>query len=132
MCFFIDKKHRKVKIAKKNIVCYKRFDLFRDWVRGYVSPIRGFIYEKNILYYEKSFDTKASNTVDVGLHSYATLEEAKRNKYRNEQIVRCIIPNGSKYYYNSKNKEYVSDHLFIGTEKQYNKHYPYGYSNKLI
>lgn len=128
MCFFIDVYHQMVKTAKTNIVCWKRFDIGK----GYCSPIQGFEYEGGIVYYEDQFNEHALYMVNTGLHSYSTEKEAKREKYSDEKIVKCIIPKGSKYYYNSYKEEYVSDHLFIGTEELYQKNYPYGYSNKII
>lgn len=128
MCFFIDVYHQMVKTAKTNIVCWKRFDIGKE----YCSPIQGFEYKKGIVYYEDRFNEHALYMVNTGLHSYSTEKKAKREKYSDEKIVQCIIPKGSKYYYNSYEEEYVSDHLFIGTKKLYQKNYPYGYSNKII
>lgn len=137
MCFYIHKDHKKVKITKKNIICWKRFKVNGIELNIYYSPYYHFPYIKNIVYYEDSILKKDQkkfvfDEIHSGFHSYTSRYEAEMWKNSNEFISQCIIPKGSRYYHNPQTKQYVSDHLFIGTEKQYKKKYPYGYSNKLI
>lgn len=106
MCFVIDVKHPEKKIAKKDIICYKRLDIkFR-------SPYRVKLYKLNKLY--KSELIKDSlYCIYVGIHSYSCKKEAKHQKWSDEIIVKGIIPKGSEYYYNPNRHEYVSNQIII-------------------
>lgn len=112
MCFFIHPKHQDLKIATKDIVCWKRLEVTGKNIE---SPYQG------TNYYIDS--TKASpievfgNSIHVGLHSYSIREQARIKKRKtgryNERIFKAIIPKGSKYYYNPGRNEYVSNKLKI-------------------
>lgn len=117
MCFYIHNKHKKVKIAEKNITCYKRLENHSP--KYFRSPIQKYKYEKGSLYYEDSLGLRRGfPVIEVGIHSYSTLEEARDNwTDYGYKIVKCTIPKGSKYYYNPDYSEYVSDHLKIGNTK---------------
>lgn len=43
--------------------------------------------------------------IDAGYHSYNTIEIAQENKlFRDEVVIKCIIPKGTEYYINNDNK----------------------------
>ena len=112
MCFHIEKGvNSKFKIAKKDITCYKMIFL-ND--RAYYQ---NFAYSPNTLYnfinIKKEFDI-----IEKGYHSYSTKYKAfcSGNKFYCK-IVKFIIPKGTKYYYNSFYKEYVSTKIKSGNLK---------------
>lgn len=122
MCFLKSEKHPKVKIAKKDIVCYKRFDITYS-KRYFRSPIMGYRYDKGFTYYEDSLcrqdynPSPYNNLVHMGFHSYSSILRCKLEKCSDELVVKCIIPEGAHYWYNEENKEYCSDYITIGTDK---------------
>ncbi len=127
MCFIIDSNHPKVKIAKKDIVCYK---LFYNHKKHFESPYRNFKFQKGECYYESkalkiTYEAYYSHTIEIGIHSYTNLKKSINVSeswiFSNIIIVKCIIPEGAKYYYNSTWKEYVSDYIIIGTNKDIKK-----------
>lgn len=115
MCFFIDPEHKRVKIAKKDMVCYKRLHI-HSFIGGFRSPYADFIYEKGETYFEDSMSISNDDffdRIEVGLHSYSKKSTADGH-WQSCVTVRCVIPKGSRYYYNERTKEYVSDTLRIG------------------
>ena len=101
MCFTITTPE---KIAKRDIVCYKR--LIRR--RGqYTSVYQGSFYMFGKVYKTVGFGFVGRDVFE-GRHSYSNLKQAKRLVWDIEVIVKCIIPKGTKYYYNPGDKEYVS------------------------
>jgi len=139
MCFFIEKKNKEVKIAKKDIVCYKA--LIRNHYGDIISPFRRAEYfsystQKRIkrievgkmkkilvdlvdleLYFLPELFTKAESTSEIitnGLHTYSSLRLVKmRAKGFGWQVYKAIIPKDTEYYYNSRTKEYVSTKLKV-------------------
>jgi hypothetical protein len=113
MCFIIDDEHPKIKIAKKDIICYKRFNATDSVKEIFISTYQncryyiGEIKESEIIF-------SGFHIIDIGLHSYSTLETAKEKKWnKSEFLAKCIIPKDSKYYYNSYDHEYVSNQLKV-------------------
>lgn len=133
MCFYIHNKHLKEKTAERDITCYKVFSS-RD--------INGNQHGKYIRSYYRSFNYKFGTRyeldgyinpilgakgdpymINVGLHSYTSLEKAKKviqgmASYYKKIIIPCVIPKGSKYYHNPGDREYVSDQIIIGKFNQ--------------
>ena len=51
--------------------------------------------------------------INVGYHSYSTIEKAKEYLFfGNEVVIKCIIPKGTKYYINNYN-EIVSSTIIV-------------------
>lgn len=130
MCFFVHEDHPTVKIATKNIVCYKSMYLkkkglgyhylgkhltrynFKNY--GFRTPYQDveIDFEKPLVKSKLKVVMRAgSNTkiIELGLHSYSNLPSA-RDEYGNI-VIKCIIPKGSKYYFNPEDCEYVSNQL---------------------
>lgn len=110
MCFFIHEKYSEAKIAEKNITCYK---IMR---KNYKSFIRGFNYKPLLDKKTPTVNIKVKNKYILkGYHSYSnkkfTLSVIAHTKFLN--IIICTIPKGTKYYYDPKNKEYVSETIII-------------------
>jgi hypothetical protein len=133
MCFDIHPDHREVKIAKRNIPCYKilmpgnyyrnvailnsSFILDKNTI---ISPFKREIYfnikEKNQFVIKEVnnfsiFSTRADNIpneIYQGLHSYSNLKEVKVRMHPEDTIHNSFIPKGTKYYYNPSRREYVS------------------------
>jgi hypothetical protein len=112
MCFYKSKTKgfTRVKIAEKNIVCYKVCN--RKKKNTIKSIYRDFLYTQGKTYEVEKFggfwyDVRLIN---VGLHSYSTFEEAVnyREGSRDERVCKFIIPKGTKYYENPDRLEYVS------------------------
>lgn len=115
MCFYIDSKHPNKRKAKKDINCYKI--LCKSWH----SSIQGFQYVPGKTYSDDDA-LKCTrwyiNEIHRGYHSYSSKKAALRvyNSIfiKNSRIiVKCIIPEGSDYYYNSQYHEYVSNKIKI-------------------
>ena len=114
MCFYIHSEHQKVKIATEDIICYKLLD--NDIINNNLtSPYQ------NALYFTKanthpvikkvkafSFCKYNSNDIERGLHSYSSLDMAKKYSQFGYSIHKAIIPKGTQYYYNPAHNEYVS------------------------
>lgn len=119
MCFYIDPKHPKAKIAKKDIECFKTLDeVEENNVLSYYSPYRYFEYIFGVIYHVNEFNLVGSrifNTYAIhkGLHSYSTLKRAKRKVFSYGVVCKTIIPKGATYYYNSERHEYVSTQLIV-------------------
>lgn len=123
MCFFIHSKHPGEKITKQDITCYKTFDSdarsqnqYGKYVR---SMHRSFNYKIGVLYELDGYMNVIYNwfwnrkVIDVGLHSHTNLNSAKIDALNDGLIYECIIPKGSRYYYNPQTEEYVSDQIII-------------------
>jgi len=113
MCFIIDKKHPKEKVAKKNITCYKSVYIKLCIIRAYY--FHNFIYKLNKVYQTTGLKVQKNNFgetfINEGFHSYSNnkgdIDICSINK------VKCIIPKGSKYYYNSEHRQYVSNRIIL-------------------
>lgn len=130
MCFKIHKNHQEVKIATRNIPCYKRLELIgNNWcvkkiTRGNLPTLKfqtPYFYQRVFLQHKplkKSPIDVGLNEIEKGLHSYSHPSGVTNNWRRsfNEVIVKCIIPKGSKYYYNPDAREYVSNKLQYTTK----------------
>ena len=105
MCFYITTPE---KIAKKDIPCWKLFEKSKTVLR---ALYRNSVYRIGETYTTKKF-TRVLCYISKGRHSYSTSSKAKdeRGGWPRLDIVtvKCIIPKGTPYYYNSEDKEYVS------------------------
>ena len=128
MCFYIDAKHPDVKIANKDIICVKRLCKNKG-VLGeslYVSPYQEYSYISNFLYSNsvigwpfierKSFKFEFKYVINIGYHTYSSFAKANDWCAGDEVLVWYIIPEGSKYYYNEYNEEYVSNQIILKGE----------------
>ena len=126
MCFYIEEKNSKVKIANKDIVCYKIVDkLSKLYVNSRYTDYKYKLDELNKEINLVIIDEFKVNNVIVneskissGYHSYISKERAIRflkniKAYDEEVIVKCIIPRNSYYYINKRHKEYVSSNIII-------------------
>jgi len=130
MCLYVRKSIPKRMIATEAVVCYKRIgradqqlDDYED--RGFrandlVSIFQYMRYKVRTTYTSKlvfSKELKPDETiigrVHKGLHSYTTLETAKKqlHKLSGEVLIECRIPKGAEYYYDPMREEYASDTL---------------------
>ena len=51
--------------------------------------------------------------IDIGYHSYGTIERAQKNiLFGDEVVIKCIIPKGTEYYINDNN-EIVSSTIIV-------------------
>ena len=105
-------------IAEKDIVVYK---CLIKQATTLVSPYIGFIYKLRTLY-EASLGVSVHGTITVveeGLHAYYDKKRAL-DKWSNE-VYKCIVPKGSKYYLSKKYGEIVSDKLIIKRKLLFNR-----------
>ena len=108
MCFYIHKKYPNALISNKDIYCYKQ--LLKAW-DGYYAPVMDYKYwdVNNI---DKTAEITAKFTIEgsvitTGIHAYSIL---KHSIYK---VFIAKIPAGTKYYYNPKTQEYVSEKLIV-------------------
>lgn len=126
MCFSIDKNNPDPKIAEKNIICYKIVDILRNDKHHVSSLYHQYEYvigelnehvELVIKFPEdrlKNLTKSFNGMIDRGYHSYCTKTSAMLHiVFPHELLVRCAIPEGTKYYYDSLEKEYVSETIII-------------------
>ena len=107
------------KVAKKDIICYKIFDLTP---RGkLISPCRAMRYDFNTHYYQTgvkfTFNINFFNSriyIERGLHSFKRKDSC--SVYDNSALVKCIIPKESLYLMSSLEEHIVSDNLIITNE----------------
>ena len=109
MCFTIDPKHPKKKIAKRDITCYKVLE------ENLISPYLDYQYTLNKLVKDKIVLELSSwrDSINEGLHSYSSKMNAKIWSSWGRITYLAIIPKGSEYYYDSIDKEYVSNQIII-------------------
>lgn len=126
MCFYIHPKHPKVKIAKRDITCYKV--VFPPSFCIYRSSVTGFRYILGKQYtvgpQEKEFVRERdywSNEIEpfkIGGGAFHSFSNKKKIKCfpRVWSRIKCIIPKGSRYYYNPDYKEYCSNAIMLVEE----------------
>ena len=109
MCFVIHKDHPNVLVAKKDIPCWKKvYRVAKKRGSGYYksqaeAEFRRFVYKFNKVYKVRSFRYYPNKGfITRGFHSYCF---KLRTRYT---IIRCVIPKGTKYYFNPAADEYVS------------------------
>lgn len=98
MCLSLNEKY-KLKIAKKDIICYKLVDCIDG---EYLT-----IFQKSPVVIGETYNSELyveinpPDTVRIGLHSIKFLKDAKLMKKFfscRTTIIKCVIPVGSKYY----------------------------------
>ncbi len=118
MCFYKINYNDKVKIATKDIVCYKAVEL-----REKQECFRSF-YKKEIQHLDELLKSKLDidtyfYSVDIGLHSLKNIGRSKLWRFNSNSfwskgcsyMVKCIIPKGSQYLENDS--EYVSNQIIM-------------------
>jgi len=115
MCFY-PSKSAKVKVAEKDIVCYKIL------TRDNLGAVYAYPYHKNkrnpivVLKIRKSFF--GTRYIAQGYHSYRTMKGCYENNFIWDHIGKFIIPKGALYY--SNKSEYVSETIiFVERLKEY-------------
>jgi hypothetical protein len=122
MCFVIDRvEESSARIAKRDMVCYKvfsKYSISKDKKRV-KSLYQSFKYDFGYEYYQTTPIVSSGNTIGEGLHSYSVKRKAKliATWRAGGVILPCVIPKGTRYYYNSIRKEYVSEAIIIGNYK---------------
>lgn len=127
MCFYIHEDHIHAKIAENDITCYKI--VTRKKNKDLVSPYMGseVILGQKV---EQKIESKYGISIDIGIHSCTTFLSAFLRRfemwlnnhfcqYGKKIIVKCIIPKGTKYYYNPDVKEYVSEAMIYGNRRYF-------------
>lgn len=118
MCFYaFTKEQATAKRATEDIVCYKTLyitennNIFKSVVKGFIYRLE-ITYKKWLIYlrtrkseYNDDFWWKGNR----GFHSF--IEEPSWKMKENEVMVKCIIPNGAKYYMNDN--QYLSNRIKI-------------------
>ncbi len=95
------------KIASKDIVCYKKVDLYIMQTKvKLISYHKGFEYNLNTLYSINTFG-KRKNRYDKNIEIHRGFHSYRKNVGN----VKCIVPKGSKYYMNTD--EIVSNSIKI-------------------
>jgi hypothetical protein len=123
MCFFIQFKNRKLLIAEIDIVCYKSGfvvdvpSFTKTGSKGLISDCKKHLYRagkkqtkvelKKQLGFNENGNWDISIIINEGYHSYST------NKLPFFVQAECIIPKGTKYYYNDKYNHYVSETIML-------------------
>ena len=108
MCFIIDFNHQKQLVADKDIICYKRSDKYTDNKTFIPEWYCDFVYKLGKRY--KTRIHEDDGFISKGFHSYSSTKRFTQFAYR---YVECIIPKGSKYYFNPTDMEYVSNQIII-------------------
>ena len=118
--------------ANKDITCYKivypgdsqetASDVFRSLMMKFHYKL-GMTYEEpefNVTSEEPEFEVtdKSGRVVHKGFHSYRKLSEAAYWVTRRQAILKCVIPAGSKYYYDPNKSYYCSNKLKIVAWRQ--------------
>ena len=114
MCFNVDKKHPHARTAKRAIVCFKVVN------RDLCSYYQGFGHEYGFLAKSRLKKEKRGTNgtcIYMGFHSYTCFEAAMK-EYRcklsyDPIVVRCLLPRGTRYYYDSCDHEFVSNRIVV-------------------
>lgn len=112
------------KVAKKDIICYKIFNLTPEG--KLISPYRSMRYDFNTHYYQTgikfTFNINFFNSriyIERGLHSYTYTDSGLL--YTDSVLVKCIIPKDSLYLISNLEENIVSDNLIITDEIIYGR-----------
>lgn len=119
MCLYTTEK-RAAK-AKKSIICYKVVRRFNSiYAVVYSTPVftslyHDFEYRPGKLRREKKFKCmpRESGAVYFGFHSYATLHAAHIWAGPDDVILKCEIPDSSRYYTSITGEEYCSNRIKV-------------------
>lgn len=118
MCFKIHKSRKEPQRAEKDIKVFKLFfennGRYHLGVKKYplTSICQLTSYRIGALYRVKIGEKDWNNTIDEGLHSYSEQMDRYGN-FLYDVVCACVIPAGSKYYFNPDTKEYVSNRLIV-------------------
>lgn len=133
MCLILDKNSVRT-VAYTDIVVYKMVtkvtrtikQSFFGFIQSetfYRSPFYRFDYEKDVVYCGKLRKLvspySGDLTVEDGFHSYARLEDAKRNTGPYGIVVKCIIPTGAEFFKGTgidQTPQYASNKIMIKEE----------------
>ena len=107
MCFYIHHKHRKPKIAKRDINCYKLGMKIDE--TSFKSEFQEHLYN----FGEKQTELELSPIHDIIMAGYHSYSNKRKLRFGFPYRVKCIIPKGSIYYYNPCMKEYVSSNIIV-------------------
>ena len=109
MCLNANVKEKKVEIItlEEDLIVYKLL------AENFRSLYEDFPYELNKLYKTSFKRVEIRNgEISKGFHSYSDtkrIEEIEGSgDYNDGILVKCIIPKGTRYYYNSNRKQYIS------------------------
>jgi hypothetical protein len=106
MCFTIDPLNREAKIAERNINCWKRVYIRRTG--DCTSSVCGFLYTQDVLPSRVNIQVLNNRFVEDGYHSFTTRRKAlKRGWGDGGDIVRFVIPKGTRYFVDKAGQEYV-------------------------
>lgn len=111
MCFYT--KGSKIKIAKRDIICYKTVRKNHD---GYFSMYQNFDYKCNKKYSGKS---KLKLFLKWLHNENITCEAYHSYTWCNYVSIPCIIPKGSLYLIDKYKNEYCSTSIIIKNPKYY-------------
>lgn len=128
MCFDKEINNYTHKVAEEDIVCYKVVNRYpSDSKPRWESFYRHFIYEKGEVYEEKLSDgllkilDEQPTLKHLVYHSYSDLSAVNAFEYICVNIfvvvVKCIIPKGTIYWFNSDKKQYASTSIKVVSEE---------------
>lgn len=138
MCLYT--KQKKVKIAKKDITCYKLINPnMTSWFHT------EFKWELNKLYETEMDFCPVYKTVSQAFHSYKTLQDLMYGYFQSLSpcmMVKCAIPKGSEYYLGRQGEMdgYASNKLIaneiLDVKKVFNRfdwdNYPFKVGQKVV
>lgn len=125
MCFILDENRgNQPEIATTDIVVYKVMWRGTWWSRlkGIKSPFTDYVYKRREIQPKVELVPKPYNgipqlskrlMIDKGYHSYDSFKVASNRNYPMHAVFQFLIPKGSLYYYNSENREYVSNQIKV-------------------
>ena len=122
MCFVIINSIEE--IADQDIVCYKAMygegiNYMKSYDRKYQYDFNKFnkrIELKPHLYEYQPGKFEKYTRISEGYHSYSSIDiiyEYHKEEDNKIMIVECVIPKGTKYYFNEDHKCYVSENIII-------------------
>lgn len=119
MCFAIKKNDEVARVTPVDITVYKILEVNVNG--GLYSPTQSTSWTLDlvaVIHDLKRVRSHTADTIDAGLHSLRTLQDAKdfkRSNYPNSfyKICTAVIPKGALYWENAT--QYVSDRLTVKT-----------------
>ena len=123
MCFEIHPDYPEALIAKRDILCYKVLN--QNKLRDDISSP----FQLDPYFSKSSQDITVTKTVKKiqrfdsaiyeGLHTFSNYLRTWEWSRDTFGVYFAIIPKGTKYYYNSNKKEYVSEKLIVYRKKSF-------------
>lgn len=119
MCFYVQPIYRNVQKSRCDVVCWKVLR-YLSTSELFVSVVQGYPYVRGVLQPRIPIELYKSNWptyiwVEEGYHAYTTQQRAYAvsELFIDRVVVRCVVPAGTRWYYNARRRELVAEQIIV-------------------